>query len=137
MEIRHYAAVAHPGNEGFGVYFPDFPGCISYGNTLHDAAVHAEEALSGHIELMVRDGDPLPDPTPLDRLDELVFPHEDNDPPEAARFLVRVDIPARWIRVNLSMAENLVAQIDQAAKRAGMTRSGYLAESARRMMERS
>ncbi|MEO5370760.1 MAG: type II toxin-antitoxin system HicB family antitoxin [Magnetococcus sp. DMHC-1] len=134
MEIRHYAAVMYRGGDGFGVVFPDIPGCTTHGRSIHDAAMHAEEALTGHIELMVRDGDPLPDPTPLDRLDVVLPDPEPNDEPEITRFLVRAEIPARWIRINLSMAENLVAQIDQAAKQIGMTRSGYLAEGARRML---
>ncbi|MBF0176792.1 MAG: type II toxin-antitoxin system HicB family antitoxin [Magnetococcales bacterium] len=134
MEIRHYAAVVYRGSDGYGVVFPDIPGCTTHGYSIHDAAMHAEEALTGHIELMVRDGDPLPDPTTLDRLDEVLPESEPDDEPEITRFLVRAEIPARWIRVNLSMAENLVTQIDQAAKQIGMTRSGYMAEGARRML---
>ncbi|HIJ83049.1 MAG: hypothetical protein HW380_2387 [Magnetococcales bacterium] len=134
MKIRHYAAVMYRGGDGYGVVFPDIPGCTTHGDSIHDAAMHAEEALTGHIELMVRDGDPLPDPTPLDRLDEVLLAPEP-DEPEITRFLVRVEIPARWIRVNLSMAENLVTQIDQAAKDLGMSRSGFLAEAGRRMLD--
>ncbi|MBF0141810.1 MAG: type II toxin-antitoxin system HicB family antitoxin [Magnetococcales bacterium] len=133
MEIRHYAAVMYRGGDGYGVVFPDIPGCTTHGDSIHDAAMHADDALTGHIALMVRDGDPLPDPTPLDRLAEVMLDPEPGEP-EVTRFLVRVEIPARWIRINLSMAENLVTQIDQAAKRIGMTRSGFLAEGARRMM---
>ncbi|MBF0340896.1 MAG: type II toxin-antitoxin system HicB family antitoxin [Magnetococcales bacterium] len=134
MEIRYYVAVAYLGGEGFGVVFPDLPGCTSGGRTLHEAARQAEEALTGHVELMLRDGEPLPEPTPFDRLDE-VMTEDAREEPEAARFLVRVEIPARWIRINLSMTENLVARIDQSAREIGMSRSGYLAEAARRMME--
>ncbi len=130
METRYYAAVMYRGEEGFGVVFPDIPGCTSHGYTLHEAARQADVALAGHIGLMVRDGDPLPEPTPLDRLDE-VMDHSEKD---AGRFLVKVEIPARWIRVNTSMAETLVARIDRAAQELGMSRSGYLAEAARRML---
>ncbi|MBF0109647.1 MAG: type II toxin-antitoxin system HicB family antitoxin [Magnetococcales bacterium] len=135
MEIRHYAAVMYRGGDGYGVVFPDLPGCTTHGDSIHDAAMHAEEALTGHIELMVRDEDPLPDPTPLDRLNEVLPEPEPDDEPEITRFLVRVEIPARWIRINLSMAENLVMRIDHAAKDLGMSRSGFLADAARRALD--
>ncbi|MBF0261237.1 MAG: type II toxin-antitoxin system HicB family antitoxin [Magnetococcales bacterium] len=133
MEIRHYPAIMYRGSEGMWVGFPDLPGCVSFGKTVQEAATNAEEALFGHIALMIRDGDPLPDPTSMDDLETIAPDPEDT--PEVTRFLVRVEIPARWIRINLSMAETLVARIDRAAKEIGMSRSGYLAESARRMLD--
>ncbi|MBF0135770.1 MAG: type II toxin-antitoxin system HicB family antitoxin [Magnetococcus sp. DMHC-1] len=53
------------------------------------------------------------------------------------RILIRTEIPCRWVRLNLSMAETLVLQVDHAAKALGMNRSGYLAEAARQMLSRS
>ncbi|MEO5341439.1 MAG: type II toxin-antitoxin system HicB family antitoxin [Magnetococcus sp. MYC-9] len=132
MEVRHYVAVLYRGKEGFGVVFPDLPGCTSYGNTLHHAAMQAEVALEGHIGLMVKDGDVLPEPTSLDRIDEVMDELSEED---AGRFLVRVEIPARWIRINASLSESLVARIDRAAQSLGMSRSGFLAEASRRMLE--
>ncbi|MBF0161359.1 MAG: type II toxin-antitoxin system HicB family antitoxin [Magnetococcales bacterium] len=132
METRHYVAVMYKGEEGISVAFPDFLGCASYGRTIHEAALQAEVALTGHIGWMVEEGDSLPVPTPLDRLDDsMVEPSED----EVGRFLVRVEIPAKWVRLNVSMAETLVAQVDKAANQLGMSRSGFFAEAARRMLE--
>ncbi|WP_130472578.1 type II toxin-antitoxin system HicB family antitoxin [Candidatus Magnetaquicoccus inordinatus] len=133
MEIRHYPAIMYQGSEGIWVGFPDIPGCVSFGNTIQHAATQAEEALSGHVALMVRDGDPLPEPTPMDHLDEVAPDPEDSV--EVARLLVRVEIPAKWIRLNMTMAENLVIRVDHAAKELGMSRSGFLAEAARRMLD--
>ncbi|MBF0295001.1 MAG: type II toxin-antitoxin system HicB family antitoxin [Magnetococcales bacterium] len=132
MEIRHYPAILYRGSAGIWVGFPDIPGCVSFGQTAQHAAMQAEEALAGHVALMIRDGDPLPEPTPLERLDEVAPDPEDSA--EVGRCLVRVEIPTRLIRINLSMAENLVTRIDQAAREIGMSRSGYLAEAARRML---
>ena len=50
-----------------GVSFPDFPGCITAGETLNEAHALAAEALSFHVEGMLADGEPLPAPTPLER----------------------------------------------------------------------
>jgi len=46
----------------FGVDFPDFPGCISAGDAIKEAKRMAEEGLQGHIEGMLEDGDPIPEP---------------------------------------------------------------------------
>jgi hypothetical protein len=41
---------------------------------------------------------------------------------------------SKWVRINMTMAENLVIRVDHAAKELGMSRSGFLAEAARRMI---
>lgn len=50
---------------GYGVVFPDFPGCVSAGSTPLDAAQRAAEALSGHVAIMLDDGRALPDPSEI------------------------------------------------------------------------
>ncbi|MBF0426714.1 MAG: type II toxin-antitoxin system HicB family antitoxin [Magnetococcales bacterium] len=97
------------------------------------AAIHVGNALTGHAALLVHNGDPFLDPTAVGAIGDKLLPADEK---EVARFLVRVEIPARWIRVNLSLAENLLAKIDHAARELGMSRSGYFAEAARRMMGR-
>ena len=65
--MRQYIGIVHKDpSSDFGVSFPDFPGCISAGETLAEAAALAQEALLGHIELMVEDGEPIPEPMTLE-----------------------------------------------------------------------
>ena len=45
---------------GFNVYFPDFPGCATFGTSFEDAEKMAEEALSLWIETLVENGEKLP-----------------------------------------------------------------------------
>ena len=67
--MRHYIALIHKDRESdFGISFPDFPGCISAGSTLEEAASMAAEALSGHVALMAEGGLEIPEPTPLDEI---------------------------------------------------------------------
>jgi predicted RNase H-like HicB family nuclease len=68
---RSYPAVIGKDEGGtvFGVVFPDLPGCVSVGDTPEEAIKMGTEALSGHIALMIADGDPLPEPTPLDQVE--------------------------------------------------------------------
>ena len=46
--------------DGFDVIFPDFPGCVSSGDSPAEAARSAAEALSLHIRAMVEAGEALP-----------------------------------------------------------------------------
>ncbi|MGL4942419.1 MAG: type II toxin-antitoxin system HicB family antitoxin [Thermoguttaceae bacterium] len=60
MHKMTYAAVFEPTKNGYSVYFPDVPGCISVGDTLEDAKREAADALALHLYGMTEDGQPLP-----------------------------------------------------------------------------
>lgn len=132
MAIRHYRALLEQGADGWGVIFPELPGCTSHGDDAEHAAAMAAEALAGHIAAMDEDGEPLPEPAAPDApLPEWV-PME---PGERLIFLlVPVELPGKALRLNISLEEGLVARIDQGAKRRGMSRSAFLAEGARRLL---
>lgn len=64
----------------FGVDFPDFPGCVTAGNSIDEARKMAQEALQGHIECMQEVGVDVPLPSSLkavmserDNVDALAF----------------------------------------------------------------
>ena len=58
-----YIALIHGDNEpGFGISFPDFPGCVSDGDTEEEAIRRGREALAFHIENMAEDGERIPPP---------------------------------------------------------------------------
>ncbi len=61
--MRHYIGIVHKdASSDFGVSFPDFPGCVSAGETLAEAAFLAREALLAHIGLMAEHGEFIPAP---------------------------------------------------------------------------
>jgi predicted RNase H-like HicB family nuclease len=61
-----YLALIHKEPESdFGVSFPDFPGCVTAGDSLAEAKAMAAEALRGHITAMQAAGLPIPDPSTL------------------------------------------------------------------------
>ncbi len=80
MEKLTYFAIFEPCGEGYSVYFPDLPGCISVGDNLESAYTGAREALGLHIYGMKCDGDALPSPSahpaidPETQTDYLVMP---------------------------------------------------------------
>lgn len=129
MVAKYYPAIVESGDEpGYSVFFPDLPGCTSAGDTTQEAIIKAGDALRGHIAAMVRDGDPIPEPSELDQIER------DPEVREAARALVRIDVPGRVVRPNISIDESLLERIDAAAADLGMSRSGFVAEAARRML---
>ena len=114
----------------YGVSFPDFPGVITAGRTLDEARAFAEEALSFHIEGLLQDGEPLPKPSSL----EAVMADPENR--QAVAILVAAKTRAsRTVRVNVTLPEDVLAAIDLYAERHGLTRSGFLAQAAKRVME--
>ncbi|MEZ5846486.1 MAG: type II toxin-antitoxin system HicB family antitoxin [Geminicoccaceae bacterium] len=123
-----YRAVIEQDADGFSVVFPDFPGCVSGGDTEEQTLDNAAEALSFHIEGMIDDGDAIPAPSRLsDPLPEWCRSY-------LAMVLVPVDLPGRSVRVNITLDERLLAKIDGAAKSKGMARSAFLSAGAKLML---
>jgi len=126
MSTVYFAAIIGGDRErGYSVFFPDLPGMTSAGDTLQHAAEQAREGLQSHIELMIEDGEAIPTPRALD---DIAY---DPEVTEAARVLIPVAIPStRFLRVNVSLPEDLVHRID--AKVAN--RSRFLAEAAEKAL---
>lgn len=121
-----YIAALHAEKPGVvGVTFPDLPGCTSQGETLQHAAERAHEALALHLEGMAAEGLEIPKPRSLDEI----------DPAELAggvAVLVRASgARGRAVRVNITLDEFLLADIDRLALDRKQKRSQLLAELAR------
>jgi predicted RNase H-like HicB family nuclease len=120
-----YIAYLHKDKSSdFGVSFPDFPGCVTAGRTLEEAREMAVEALTLHVAGMVEDGEALPEPSALDQLA--------HDPAMrgAVAFLVSAEAREKTVRVNITARESQIEAIDKLARKAGMTRSAYMVQSA-------
>ncbi|NLO08304.1 MAG: HicB family protein [Clostridiales bacterium] len=63
MRKLTYLAVLEPSKDGYGVYFPDVLGCISYGKDIEEAQQNAKEALELHIYGMEKSNEELPQPS--------------------------------------------------------------------------
>ncbi len=56
-----YTVVLIPAPEGgYTVVVPALPGCVTEGDTLTDALLMAEDAISGYLSVLAEDGDPAP-----------------------------------------------------------------------------
>jgi predicted RNase H-like HicB family nuclease len=130
--MANYIAVVHKeAKSDFGVSFPDFPGCITAGQTIDEAKDMAQDALSLHIHGMLEDGEQTPTPSKLEDI------MADPDYSDASAFLV-VSVPEarpRTVRVNITMPEMILKQIDAAAKKRGMSRSSFLVHAAQNALQ--
>lgn len=125
----HPALILKKADGGYGVEFPDFPGCVARAGSLDGALGRAEDMLRGHVEEMIRGGKQPPKPSSLEKV------LAETKAEGAVAVLVRLAPPkGRAVRVNITMDEYLLAQIDDAAKAEGTTRSGFLAAAARAAM---
>lgn len=60
-----YPAVLSMDPDGVSVEFPDLPGCLTCGRTAEEAIAMAREAMALHLYGMEKDGEPIPDPSPV------------------------------------------------------------------------
>ena len=57
-----YMVVIEQGDDGYGAYVPDLPGCVAAADTKDDVLALIQEAIVLHLELMQEDGLPIPVP---------------------------------------------------------------------------
>ena len=131
MAIQYFGLIRKENSSDYGVDFPDFPGCITAGKTLDEARAMAAEALNAHIELMLEDSEKLPVPTSLEKIMAIA---ENRD---AVGILVDVNLPSSVRRINITIREEALSEIDQYAKNHGYTRSDFLTRAALKEIQKS
>jgi predicted RNase H-like HicB family nuclease len=113
----------------YGVDFPDFPSCITAGSTLEEAREMAAEALEFHIEGMLEEDLPIPEPSSL----EAVMA----DPENAEAVAFPASVPDRLtgagqLDLTLSMAD--LEKLDALAEKRGSSRAAPVTEAVRRLL---
>ncbi|NOX40764.1 MAG: ribbon-helix-helix protein, CopG family [Alphaproteobacteria bacterium] len=133
--MRFVALVHKDPDTDFGVSFPDVPGCTALGKTYELALDSAAEALAFHIEGMLDADEDMPIARPAE--DILADPELTEDLVGATLAIVPlVQAGGANLRINLSIDSKSLAAIDDAAKRRGMTRSAFIAETGLREARR-
>lgn len=113
-------------NSDYGVTVPDLPGCFSAGSTLEEALENAEEAIECHVEAMLADGEVLPVPSSIEVYNKRV------EFKGGVWALVTVDLSklsGKAKRINITLPEHLLYQIDKYASSHGESRSGMIAHA--------
>ena len=132
--MERFFALLDGGPGAWGVIFPDCPGCTAMGEDENEAYENAVEALGEWVHDARADGvEPKPRPLADLRKDRAVKK-------ALAEGAVFITVPlvveaGRPVKANISLDRGLLDAIDAAAKRAGLTRSGFLASAAREKIE--
>lgn len=58
-----YAVIIEEGENSFGAYVPDLPGCAAVAETKEELMKLIQEAIDFHIEGLREDGRPVPEPS--------------------------------------------------------------------------
>ena len=127
-----YPAYVHLGDDkqACGVTIPDFPGCFSAADEWEDLSRLIQEAAEVYFE---GEDMPVPPPSSLELL---------ADNPEyqgGIWLLVDIDLAKLKVkskRVNITMPENLLREIDRYVEQYNITRSGLLAQAAHHYINR-
>ncbi len=130
--MRNYIGLIHKdADSDYGVSFPDFPGVVTAGTDLDDARRMAEEALALHVEGMIEDGEAIPEPSSL----EAIMAGPENKDGVAILVSLRAEAK-KAVRLNITLPEDVLKEIDAFAESQGLTRSGFLAIAAKHEMAR-
>jgi len=60
MKLKYVVVFCRDAN-GWDAYVPDVPGCVSVGDTWDHMLEMIKEALTGHIEVILEFGEPIPE----------------------------------------------------------------------------
>lgn len=60
-----YAVVIEKANNNYSGYVPDLPGCIATGNTIQEIEDEIKSAIEFHIEGLIADNLPVPNPSSI------------------------------------------------------------------------
>lgn len=66
MMNYHFTVVLEPDREEperYNVRVPALPGCLTYGESIEDALDNVREAITGYVESLLADGQPIPTET--------------------------------------------------------------------------
>ena len=125
-----YPIAIEPGSDtqAWGVVVPDLPGCFSAADDGIDQAIEmAKEAIEAWIEVAIDTGAAVPQPTSISA-------HQAN--PEFAGWvwaIAEIDpavMDETVERINITLPRRILKRLDDQARAAGESRSGYIAHMA-------
>ena len=126
MTVVVYPAIVGPAEgDTLKAHFVDFAGMVVEAASAADLIRLAREQLGAELQRLEKAGDTWPAPTPLAAL--IV-------PPGGTAVLVDLSVEDTPVRLTVSIGERLLKRIDKDAAARSMTRSGYLALGARRLL---
>lgn len=127
MALRYYWAIIEKSTDGFYAFLPDLPGCTAAGDSVEEALRWLTEFAADYVrDGKERGGEEPPEATKLEDI------AHDPEAPEYGRVLLPVELPAKAVKISVTVDEGVLARIDRAASEAGTNRSAFLTDSALR-----
>src|SRR5258707_8262066 len=121
-----YPIVIEEGSDStaFGVVVPDLPGCFSAGDTLDEALDAAKEAAAAWIDAALDQGMPVPSASSLEAVHNLRG--------YKGWAVGLIDLEDTFFddtveRVNITLPRRVLRRLDDMARTAGQSRSGFIA----------
>jgi predicted RNase H-like HicB family nuclease len=114
-------------NSAYGGRFPDLPGVFTAADNLDELPAMAQEAVEAMYEGEAR----IPEPSSVEQWKDCT------EYKDGFWMLVAIDrakINTKPVRLNISLPESLLHDIDAFAKARHLTRSGFLAQAALKAM---
>ena len=121
---------------GYGIIFPDLPGCTAMGDTVEAAIGNGADAMRLWAEVTGERGASVPPPRAFEAM------RGESDVREALAggatvvLVPLVRVTGRSVKANLSIDEGVLAAIDEEAARRKLTRTGFIEVMAREMLPR-
>lgn len=125
-----YVALFEKEKDGFSVYFPDFPGCVTCGDDLDDAVDMAYEALSMFVESMLEEGETLP--SPKTKKEVMALPNSKGK--RAINIEIKGD-GSDFEEIELVIHGHLLERIEKYSKLHGISPADFLAVAAREALK--
>ncbi|MBI9079893.1 MAG: type II toxin-antitoxin system HicB family antitoxin [Pseudodesulfovibrio sp.] len=122
-----YIALFEEEQGGFGVSFPDFPGCSTFGEDLDEAVDQAHEALTLYIELFLEEGNSLPEATSKKEL--LALP--ENKGNKVLNIIIEGD-GSDFEEFEVVMHHHLLKRVEKYCKEYGVSPADFFAVAARK-----
>ena len=134
--MDYYFAVFLPVKEGgYAIAFPDIPEAVSQGDDLADCMVMAADVLAICADEYAKARKQFPQPSSLEEVETWADAQRGDaslQPDGKMLFqLFRVpQVDATPVKISISLPKSTLAVIDEKAREAGLTRSGFLSTAA-------
>lgn len=129
--MTRYIAIIDHADGMYGASFPDAPGCTAQAASLDEVVNDAADALAEWVADELSDGREAPRPRTVEELLRLDEVRHAIGSGGILAFVSLIQDTGKIARANISMDAGLLAEVDETARRVGLTRSAFLAAAAR------
>ena len=72
--MYRFLVLIEKGEQSYGAYAPDLPGCVAVGDTQEEVEQNMRAAIALHLQGMVEDHEPIPTPETMAEYIEVSLP---------------------------------------------------------------